>query len=192
MRQLTRYTPRFFQAAGLFIDLEGGFSNDPSDPGGPTAYGISSAAHPEYKEKILAGEFTINDTLKVLFPYWRSIPYVETLPGPIAFIIFDSKAHGSIDIFVRYLQTFINDVTGSHLIVDGQFGPVTGGATLALSESQVNRFIVGIKPYLPEMAHRVAVATMETERKMHKPAKDYTVSFTNRFKRRVDYAERVA
>jgi len=75
----------FQEAFALVIGLEGGYSNDPKDPGGETKFGISKRAHPTLDivnltlaqaEDIYARE------------YWTPA-HCDELPWPLDTLVFD-------------------------------------------------------------------------------------------------------
>lgn len=59
----------FDEAFNLIIGFEGGYSNDPNDPGGETKFGISKRAHPKLDIKNL----TLDQAKEIYFrDYWQS------------------------------------------------------------------------------------------------------------------------
>ena len=81
-----------FWAKGLPFTLlkEGGFSNNPSDPGGATFKGICLRDFPELKEKILGQTLTDAEVAQAVYlpKFW--IPAgCDTLPYPLDCVVFD-------------------------------------------------------------------------------------------------------
>lgn len=93
---------------------------DPArDPGGPTAWGISSRSYPDLDLRILtldeATEIAIRD-------YWRPIRADELHPG-VGLALFDFAFHSGTATAVRALQSLVG------VGVDGVMGPLTVAAT---------------------------------------------------------------
>lgn len=78
----------FALAVGFVLKHEGGYSNDPSDPGGETNFGISKRYHPNVDIKNLdargAAEIYLNE-------YW--LPEGDTLPFPLDIAFMDAAVN---------------------------------------------------------------------------------------------------
>ena len=76
----------FERAFDLLMESEGGYSDDPADPGGETNFGISKRAYP--KEDI---RFLTLERAKEIYKrdYWDAIR-ADDLPYPINILIFDA------------------------------------------------------------------------------------------------------
>jgi lysozyme family protein len=91
----------YFDAAfGMIVGVEGGYVNDPQDPGGETKYGISKRRYPN--------EDIANLTLeraKFLYQrdYWAANG-CDKLPWTEAFLVFDSAVNGGNP--QRWLQMY--------------------------------------------------------------------------------------
>lgn len=114
------------------IRREGGFSNDPDDPGGATNYGVTihtmrrlgldltgdgrvsvadvRALTPEQAQQIFVEDY-----------YFK--PRIDTLPEPLQATVFDMYVNAGSNA-VRLLQELLRDM-GYDLAVDGQIGPIT-------------------------------------------------------------------
>src|SRR3990172_9868215 len=69
---------------------DGGFSNNPKDPGGPTFKGVCLRDFPELKEKILTRTLTDDEAAQVVYlpKFW--IPAgCDALPYPLDCVVFD-------------------------------------------------------------------------------------------------------
>ena len=102
------------------LDHEGGYVNDPTDPGGETNYGISKRAYPKIDIKAL----TKHEAVKIYYKdYW--VKYrVGDLPSNIRHIIFDGCVNMGASRIMRILQRVVN-VKGGSLKVDGRIGKNT-------------------------------------------------------------------
>jgi lysozyme family protein len=97
------------------LEWEGGYSNDPSDPGGETKYGISKRAYPDVDIKALTLE-----TAATIYrrDYWDKARCDE-LPAPVAQCLFDSMVNQGPRTAIKLLQDSLS------LETDGIMGPHT-------------------------------------------------------------------
>jgi len=71
------------------LEVEGGYVNDPHDPGGETKFGICKRSYPELDIKNL----TIEKAMDIYKRnYWDHLP-LENLPFSVAFVIFDTAVN---------------------------------------------------------------------------------------------------
>jgi lysozyme family protein len=109
----------FDQAFGRLIGNEGGYVNDPHDPGGETKYGISKRAYPG---EDIAGMTLERAKVIYLRDFWGPAG-CDTMPDLVKFQLFDvavnTSAPGRPVTAIRMLQT----AAGAH--VDGVLGPET-------------------------------------------------------------------
>lgn len=105
-------------ALNLVLKHEGGYVNDPKDPGGETIYGIARRHHPDAwaagrPTKAQAAEIYRRD-------YWDRLRCDE-LPAPLAVFLFDTGVNCGNRRAVQMLQRAIS------VKDDGVLGPVTIG-----------------------------------------------------------------
>ncbi|WP_290685232.1 MULTISPECIES: holin-associated N-acetylmuramidase [unclassified Haematobacter] len=115
---------------------EGGYVNDPDDPGGATNLGITLKTLRGLGLDIDGdGRVTENDLLALTPPmatdiylehYWRR-PRLDLLPGALQPPVFDMRVHSG-DTAVRLLQEMLGRL-GQPCAVDGIVGPQTAAAT---------------------------------------------------------------
>ncbi|MFT4190859.1 MAG: glycosyl hydrolase 108 family protein [Comamonas sp.] len=111
----TPFPPAFEQAFAQVIGHEGGYVNDPRDPGGETKYGISKRAYPQLD---IAG-LTLADAKAIyLRDYWLRARCDQMAPG-LAFDVFDFAVNSGIGTAIRHLQRALG------LAEDGVVGPQT-------------------------------------------------------------------
>lgn len=110
-----------------FIELlghEGGYSNNPNDPGGETNWGITIAVA---RENGYVGPMKDMDrsVAKMIYAkkYW--LPVFDDLPYEVAFQVFDAAVNSGVGQAVRWLQR------AAGVADDGKIGPVTMKAVLA-------------------------------------------------------------
>lgn len=109
-------------AVELVLGVEGGYSNDPEDPGGGTNFGISKRSHPDEDIKNLTRDRAIQIYREV---YWRYdwIPSQE-----VANKLFDMTVNMGTVVAHRYFQRSL-EALGYPLVIDGFLGPKTAFAT---------------------------------------------------------------
>jgi lysozyme family protein len=90
----------FETAVNTTLQYEGGYVNDPNDPGGETNFGISKKAYPNLDIKNL----TIDDA-KAIYKrdYWDKLN-LDTLPEGITSCVFDSAVNQGIKAASILLQ----------------------------------------------------------------------------------------
>lgn len=151
-------SPAFEKAVALILKHEGGYVNDPRDPGGETKYGISKRAYPN--ENIAA--LTV-ERAKELYhrDYWQAIRG-DDLPAPLAVVVFDMAVNAGTGAAIKLLQRTLG------VPDDGVLGPVTlakaKGATvdtaIRLSRRRIEYYaaLTGWKHYSASWTQR----TLET------------------------------
>lgn len=119
---MTTNTDPFDQAFERVIGHEGGYVNNPKDPGGETKYGISKRAYPHLNIKTL----TLADA-KAIYrrDYWERTRCPE-LPAGVAFEVFDAAVNSGPGQATRWLQRAVG------VADDGVIGPITLAAVRRL------------------------------------------------------------
>lgn len=115
----------FDTAFDRLIGNEGGYVNNPNDPGGETNWGISKRSYPDVDIKSLTRE-----EAKAIYrrDFWNRI-HADDLYDGVAFQTFDFAVNSSIETAVRYLQRAVG------VADDGHWGPVSAAAAKATSET---------------------------------------------------------
>lgn len=108
----------FDQCFDKLISHEGGYVNDPRDPGGETKFGISKRAYPQVDIKALT-----LDAAKSIYKrdYWDRAQ-CDKLPPALAYMLFDTAVNSGIGQAIRLLQRALG------LADDGALGPLTMAA----------------------------------------------------------------
>lgn len=117
----------FNTAFDRVIGHEGGYVNDPNDPGGETNWGISKRAYPDIDIKSLTREQAKAIYLK---DYWDRAN-ADQYAYPIAFQLFDASVNSGIGNGIRFLQRAVG------VAPDGYVGPITLAAINAADVSDV-------------------------------------------------------
>jgi lysozyme family protein len=127
----------FDRALAHVLEMEGGYSDDPFDPGGPTNFGITLADLARDKGVAITPESTqaLKAELRAipraavrriyLQHYWRP-SRAPRLPAAIAFMHFDAAVNHGVTSAARMLQRAIG------VNIDGEIGPETLGAATRL------------------------------------------------------------
>lgn len=105
----------FARAVALIIEKEGGYVNNPRDPGGETKYGISRRVYPALDIANLTEERAAAIYRR---DYWNACRCDE-LPPDIAVLVFDCAANQGVGAATALLQE------AAGVKVDGAIGPVT-------------------------------------------------------------------
>ena len=110
----------FDKAVEVILKHEGGYVNDPVDPGGETNMGISKRAYPYLNIK----ELTKKDAKDIYFKdYWLKAK-CSKLPEELRMIYFDMVVNMGKSRAVKILQKAIT-AKGVKTAVDGGIGPQT-------------------------------------------------------------------
>ena len=110
----------FKDAIKVILKHEGGYVNDPDDPGGETKMGISKKAYPHLNIK----ELTEQDVKDIYHrDYWLKAK-VPQVPDELKLIYFDMVVNMGRSRAVKILQQSIS-AKGVKTTVDGGIGPQT-------------------------------------------------------------------
>lgn len=105
----------FDQAVRSVLKHEGGYVNDPVDPGGETKYGITKRSYP----KLDIAALEVGDAIAIYRrDFWDRI-HGDELPAGLAYFLLDTAVNLGVVQAVRYLQR------AAGTPVDGVMGPVT-------------------------------------------------------------------
>lgn len=117
---------RFLRAVEVVLKHEGGYVNDPRDPGGETNYGISKRSYPQEGIKNLTKERAMEIYYR---DWWQRYRYGEIVDLAVAMKVFDLSVNMGPSAAHRILQRAVNFVSDTNLKVDGILGPKTFAAT---------------------------------------------------------------
>jgi len=109
----------FARAVAHVLAVEGGYVDNPADPGGATAYGISQRAYPNLDIRSVtpaqAAQIYNDD-------YWAPLEG-DLLPDAVSFVLLDFAVNSGVRTAVEALQRAIG------VTVDGKVGPETIAAS---------------------------------------------------------------
>lgn len=105
----------FDSAFHKLLGHEGGYSNDPQDPGGETKFGISKRSYPQLNIKAL----TVDES-KAIYKrdYWGPAG-CDSVPDALRMDLFDMAVNSGVKAAVRCLQRAAGETA------DGVLGPKT-------------------------------------------------------------------
>lgn len=125
--------PIFDRALEHVLQMEGGFTDAPYDPGGPTNFGITLATYAAHMKTPLNANTASQlrselialqiSTARAIYAerYWRP-SCAHHLPPTLALMHFDASVNHGVAAAARMLQQALN------VEVDGEIGPITLGA----------------------------------------------------------------
>src|SRR5690606_35419583 len=115
---------RFLRAVEVVLEHEGGYVNDPRDPGGETKYGISKRSYPDLNISSL----TRGDAIAIYYrDWWKRYGYDRLQDDAVATKVFDMAVNMGASTAHRLLQEALVFL-GYDIAVDGIIGPQTIGA----------------------------------------------------------------
>lgn len=147
----------FTDALAFTLRWEGGYSNNPNDPGGATMKGVTQRVYTAYLQSHnLANANVRNITdaqLNDIYAaeYW-SPSHCQSMPPPVAIAVFDLAVNGGVARAVRMLQSTLA------VTPDGIFGPGslralnTRTATAADTNAFVNAYLSSRETFYRNLA----------------------------------------
>jgi lysozyme family protein len=118
---------RFAAYIDRVLGHEGGYVNNPQDPGGETNWGIAKRSYPHVDIKALTRAQAVEIYRR---DFWDQV-HGEELPPALAFQALDAAVNHGIGNAVRWLQR------AAGVADDGHFGPVSLAALKAASENDL-------------------------------------------------------
>lgn len=149
---MTSYNYR--ECLDLTLDYEGGYVNNPRDPGGPTNRGITQKTFNAYRQ--LAG-LPLKDVREINAAeigeiyrkqYWNPIGG-DDLPVGLDFAVYDFAVHSGVDRAVRYLQASVGSKVDGHFGLDTKSAIVNCDVEQTITSLCANRmaFLRGLKTF---------------------------------------------
>lgn len=106
---------RFIKFFNRLMKYEGGYVNDPDDPGGETKFGISKRAYPD--EDI--ANLSEARAMQIYYEDYYSRVKADQMPERIAWQVFDFGVNAGVERSARTLQRLVGARP------DGKIGPTT-------------------------------------------------------------------
>ncbi len=123
------YPPAFARAIARLLGDEGGYVDNPADPGGATKFGITKREYPDLDIAAL----TRADAVAIYYRDWWQRYRYSGLPGSIGAKLFDLAVNIGPDHAVRCLQCALR-ACGRRVIEDGVLGRETTAAVGAANQ----------------------------------------------------------
>jgi len=159
------YTQNFKNCLLKVLKFEGGYVNDPDDPGAETVFGISRKYHPDWigwqvidsipdKSQItldfLKENLDLFDAVAKFYYHKFYIPVkadkIEEFAPKLACLLFDTAVNTGTKRASKILQKAINrklrELEKPEILVDGIIGPMTIGILIDLYEKDYNDIII--------------------------------------------------
>ena len=129
--------------ARAIVAREGGYVNDPADPGGATKYGVTIGTmrrlwidldgDGRITERDVQ-RLTIGQAVDIFVQHYFRAPRIDLLPEALQPVVFDFYVNAGGNAIKR-LQHVLNEVGDIDLVEDGRIGPLTARAAhLALAD----------------------------------------------------------
>ena len=129
---------KFSEAIEIVLKHEGGYVNDPDDPGGETNYGISKRSFPKYDIKNLTEE----DAKDIYKQHYWDVSKAQKLKDELRLDYFDMCVNMGQRTAVKCLQKATNNAPGTKIAVDGRIGPNTIKESKRVSANRLRSFRV--------------------------------------------------
>lgn len=113
---------KFRYAVEVVLNHEGGYVNDPADPGGETKYGISKRSYPYLDITSLTRKQAIEIYRS---DWWERYGYNRIKSVDVAAKTFDLAVNMGPAAAHRCLQRALHACGQRHVTIDGQIGPQT-------------------------------------------------------------------
>ena len=121
----------------VVLHHEGGYVNDPDDPGGETYFGIAKRSHPD----VDIANLTKDGAKEIYKEHYWDRNKVEDLPEDLRHIYFDMCVNQGRGRAVKIMQRAAN-AKGADLVVDGGMGPKTIAAMDGVELQRVRAYRV--------------------------------------------------
>ena len=128
---------KFDEIIEVVLHHEGGYVNDPDDPGGETNFGIAKRSHPD----VDIANLTKDGAKEIYKEHYWDRNKVESLSEDLRHIYFDMCVNQGRGRAVKILQQSAN-AKGAGLKVDGGMGPKTIAAMDGVELDRVRAYRV--------------------------------------------------
>lgn len=155
------------QIATAIVAREGGYVNDPDDPGGATKFGVTIHTMRRLGLDLTGDDnvteadvraLTKNRAVSIFIEHYFHRPKIDQLPEPLQATVFDMYVNAGANA-VKILQRLLGDMRIA-VVVDGVIGPQTVAATqkaLAAAPAHlVDAYGIARRNYYYDLADRRA------------------------------------
>ncbi|MEZ5853943.1 MAG: TIGR02594 family protein [Hyphomicrobiaceae bacterium] len=150
---------QFDWSLSRILDFEGGWTDDPFDPGGPTNKGITLAVYARERGDVVSAQTMArlrselrdipDDLVRHIYlqRYWRPAQ-CDALQAPLAHFHFDATVNQGLTGAAKLLQQALG------VAVDGEIGPITLGAAEAQPVDQIlSRYAAARRRHYRSLSH---------------------------------------
>jgi lysozyme family protein len=128
----------FDAAFGRLLGYEGGYVDDPADPGGATRYGVTQAVARAHGYTGAMQDYPLEDAKAVYRESYWDACHCDDLPPEVRYGVFDAAVNSGTHAAVAWLQR------AAGVSADGVLGPVTLAAVRA-SPAAVAAALCGVR-----------------------------------------------
>ena len=128
---------KFDDIIEVVLEHEGGYVNDPDDPGGETNFGVAKRSHPD----VDIANLTKDGAKEIYKEHYWDRNKVEDLSEELRHIYFDMCVNQGKGRAVKIMQRTAN-AKGADLKVDGGMGPMTIAAMGGVELDRVRAYRV--------------------------------------------------
>lgn len=118
---------KFLTIINRVLGHEGGYVNDPKDPGGETNWGISKRSYPNVR----IAELTRNQAISIYYRDFWLRSGCEQFEDGVGYQLLDSAINSGISQSIRFLQR------AAGVADDGVLGPVSKNAITSMKEANL-------------------------------------------------------
>ena len=127
----------FDQAFDRLLKHEGGYSDNPADPGGKTRFGITERVARNYGYLGEMSNLPIGYAKRIYkMAYWDAV-FADEMPEIVRYALFDAAVNSGVGQAVRWLQRAVG------VADDGRIGPVTLAAVKDQDGEKILRSMLG-------------------------------------------------
>ena len=124
----------FDEAFVALIGNEGGYSNDPADPGGETMYGVTARVARRHGYASAMKDLPIGLAKQIAKAEYWDLAHCDELPIQVRFDMFDTAYNSGVHEAIVLLQRALGGEA------DGYFGPMTKAAVAAADGTVLRRY----------------------------------------------------
>ncbi|WP_455217857.1 glycoside hydrolase family 108 protein [Kaarinaea lacus] len=147
---------------------EGGFVNDPDDPGGATNFGVTLATLSQWLGRTATvdevRDMDVETAKEIYRKRYYSDPGIDDFPQAIQPLVFDCAVNHGPAQAIKFVQKVSNDAGLGSLEVDGVNGPRTRDAVNQAFASMGNNMINAIVDERIAFYHRIVERKPSSEK----------------------------
>ena len=150
------YTDLFSRCIEVILLNEGGYVNDPDDPGGETNFGITKRDYPDLDIKRL----TRNEAIQIYFQdYWSKMNLLGIIDESVVLEVFDMGVNAGPKTAIKIVQRVVG------VLIDGVIGPIT--------EQAINTSTLDVAAEYRDMRKKFYFALVRRKPWLHKFLEDW-------------------